>query len=85
MRERLEKQIESKAKFVHISTIHSLCANILRRNATYLDYGRNFEVIDEEDQVKILNEIYKNQKLIGVFYHLKWQLRLLVILKTNHV
>lgn len=52
MRERLEKQIENKAKFVHISTIHSLCANILRRNATYLDYGRNFEVIDEEDQVK---------------------------------
>lgn len=63
MRERLEKQIENKAKFVHISTIHSLCANILRRNATYLDYGRNFEVIDEEDQVKILNEIYKKSEI----------------------
>ena len=63
MRERLEKQIDDNAKFVHISTIHSLCANILRRNATYLDYGRNFEVIDEEDQVKILNEIYKKSEI----------------------
>lgn len=69
MRERLKNQIGDKAMMVHISTIHSLCANILRRNAQYVGYGRNFEVIDEEDQVKILNEIYKkadfNRKVLS--------------------
>ena len=59
MRERLNSVIGNEARFVHISTIHSLCAMILRRNATKLGYSRNFEVIDEDDQIKVLNEIYK--------------------------
>lgn len=63
MRERLNQAIDDKAKFVHISTIHSLCASILRRNAKVLGYERNFEVIDEDDQIKVLNEIYKKANI----------------------
>lgn len=59
MKERLEKLIPEAAKFVHISTIHSLCAKILRRNAHLLGFAKNFEVIDEDDQVKAIGEIYK--------------------------
>lgn len=63
MRERLEQAIGSDSKLVHISTIHSLCAMILRRNASKIGYARNFEVIDEDDQVKVLNEIYKKEDI----------------------
>lgn len=60
MRERLATLLENDAKLVHISTIHSLCAMILRRHAPKLGYSRNFEVIDEDDQIKVINEVYKN-------------------------
>lgn len=61
MKERLNTIIPHDAQFVHISTIHSLCARILRRNAEYLGYAKNFEVIDEDDQIKVISEIYKQQ------------------------
>ena len=62
MRERLNKLIGSKAAQVHISTIHSLCAMILRRNCA-LDFARNFEIIDEEDQLKVMTEIFKKNNI----------------------
>lgn len=63
MRERLNKLIGSKAAQVHISTIHSLCAMILRRNCEALDFARNFEIIDEEDQLKVMTEIFKKNNI----------------------
>lgn len=63
MRERLQSEIGSVAGLVHISTIHSLCATILRKNASAIGYARNFEIIDEEDQLKAMNEIYKQEDI----------------------
>lgn len=63
MRERLQKEIGAKASLVHISTIHSLCATILRKNYHAIGYARNFEIIDEEDQLKAMNEIYKKAEI----------------------
>lgn len=63
MRERLQSEIGSVANLVHISTIHSLCASILRKNASAIGYERNFEIIDEEDQLKAMNEIYKKENI----------------------
>lgn len=59
MRERLQHEIGNEASLVHISTIHSLCATILRKHANVIGFARNFEIIDEEDQLKAMNEIYK--------------------------
>ncbi len=59
MREHLQHEIGNEASLVHISTIHSLCATILRKNANVIGFARNFEIIDEEDQLKAMNEIYK--------------------------
>lgn len=63
MRERLQKEIGAKASLVHISTIHSLCATILRKNYHAIGFARNFEIIDEEDQLKAMNEIYKKAEI----------------------
>lgn len=59
MRERLEKSLGEEAYHVYMSTIHSMCARILRREITLLGYGKDFEIIDDEEGSKILSDIYK--------------------------
>lgn len=63
MRERLTGILDEQAKYLNISTIHSLCVKILRRYIDRIDYKRNFEIIDDEDSQKILNDIFKNQEV----------------------
>lgn len=69
MRERIMRLVGIESSGVFISTIHSLCAYILRRHIELLDYKRDFEIVDDEESLKILNEIYKdenfNRKMIS--------------------
>ncbi len=63
MRERLMGLLDEDATSLNISTIHSLCVKILRRYIDKLGYSRNFEIIDDEDVQKILNDIFKKQEI----------------------
>ncbi len=38
----------------HISTFHSFCVRVLRRNIEHLGYTRDFSIYDEDDQQRIL-------------------------------
>lgn len=58
MKERLAEMIGDKLKEVTISTFHSFCVRILRVEIKRLGYDNNFLILDEEDQLKIINEIY---------------------------
>ncbi len=60
MRERLYSILDDDAKLLNISTIHSLCVKILRRFIDKIGYKLSFEIIDDEDQIKILTDIYKD-------------------------
>ena len=60
MRERVMKLSGVNAKYVTISTIHALCARILRQTISKIGYGLNFEIVDEEDVNKIIVDIYKD-------------------------
>ena len=60
MKDRLVEIVGDKSYKLTISTFHSLCARILRREITRLGYNRNFEIVDEEDQLKIINEATAN-------------------------
>ena len=60
MRERLNKILNDKIKGLTISTFHSLCARILRMDIEYLGYNRHFDILDDEDQLKIINEALNN-------------------------
>ena len=42
-----------------ISTFHSSCARILRREIEKLGYTRSFGIYDDDDQMSVLKEIYK--------------------------
>ena len=63
MKERLEGILDDQAKFINISTIHSLCVKILRRFADRLGFTKSFEIIDDEDSEKILIDILKESNI----------------------
>lgn len=56
MKERLYNVVGIQIKYATISTFHALCAKILRQDIDALGYKKNFEIIDEEDQLKIIND-----------------------------
>ncbi|WGI36963.1 ATP-dependent helicase [Mesomycoplasma lagogenitalium] len=60
MKERIFDLVGIKAKNTMISTFHSLCNFILRREINKLeDYSSNFDILDPSDQKNILENIYR--------------------------
>ena len=59
MRERIEKLAGEGAGEVWVSTFHSGCAKILRRDIEKLGYSRSFSIYDDDDQMSALKEILK--------------------------
>ena len=69
MRERLDDYMGAiSSKQVHISTIHSLCNYILRRHIYHLGYERGFEIIDDDEMLKVLTEVYKEENIDRKLY-----------------
>ena len=60
MRERLINLVGAQAMELTIKTFHSLCAGILRREIGVLGYSPQFAIIDDEDQLKIIGDIIKD-------------------------
>ena len=68
MRDRVVGMCGNDAKYVTISTIHSLCARILRQTITKIGYEKNFEIIDDEDANKLISELYKELDLSRKYF-----------------
>ena len=49
-----------------ISTFHSLCVRLLRREIEALGYGRDFAIYDADDQVKVIRELLKSAGMDSV-------------------
>ena len=54
MRSRVEHLVDEGADAIWISTFHSACARILRRNADFLGYTSSFTIYDADDQKTLL-------------------------------
>jgi DNA helicase-2/ATP-dependent DNA helicase PcrA len=54
MRERVESLIGSTASGVWLSTFHSLCARLLRREAPKINLSRDFVIYDSSDQIAVV-------------------------------
>ena len=52
-------ELDCNAKFMHISTIHSFCASVLRREAQELDRNSNFSIYTEDEKHSMLKKIVK--------------------------
>ncbi|MBQ2879439.1 MAG: UvrD-helicase domain-containing protein, partial [Anaerotignum sp.] len=59
MKERVEKLVGEGARDMWISTFHSTCVRILRREIHHLDYENQFSIYDGDDQEKIMREAFK--------------------------
>ncbi len=61
MKERVEKMVAGGAN-VWISTFHSMCAKILRRDIDYLiPFTRDFSIYSESDSDKVAKEVLSNR------------------------
>ena len=68
MKSRVEDLIGTEAAGnAWISTFHSTCARILRRDIEKLGYSRSFVIYDDDDQTRVLKEIYKQLNLDDAF------------------
>ena len=61
MKERLGKMLGMEdTKWLWVSTFHSFCVRILREESNYITpYHKGFNIIDDDDQLKILRDILK--------------------------
>jgi len=59
MRERVSALVGESGEEVWVSTFHSMCARILRRDIEKLGYTRSFTIYDDDDQSSVIKEILK--------------------------
>ncbi len=63
MKERITQLVGEKAESAWISTFHSTCARILRRDIEKLGYTRSFTIYDDDDQSTVIKEILKRMNI----------------------
>lgn len=63
MKERIVSLVGSVAEEIWISTFHSMCVRILRRDIDRLGYSRNFSILDTSDQLSMIKQVLKQENL----------------------
>ena len=63
MRERVGKLIGDDARDVWISTFHSLCARLLRREAPAIGLSRDFVIYDSSDQQSAVKQVMRELQI----------------------
>lgn len=63
MRERVEETLGSDTKDMWISTFHSCCVRILRKDINRIGYNRSFVIYDSSDQVTLVKDCLKELNL----------------------
>src|SRR3989338_8475435 len=68
MKKRVERIIERDFKELWISTFHSACVRILRRDIDKLGFGRDFVIYDANDSLSLLKECMKELNISDDLY-----------------
>jgi len=65
MRNRIKTRINEKEKFdeIVISTFHGFCSYFIKAEAKQLGVANDFLVIDEDDQIEIIKDVIKKEKI----------------------
>lgn len=85
MKDRISKLLETNENDVWVSTFHSMCVRILRRDVDQIGYNRNFTIIDPSEQrtlmKRIINELnidpkkYDPRAILGTISNAKNELQ----------
>lgn len=63
MKERVGHLVGEAGKDLWVSTFHSTCVRILRRDIEPLGYSKSFVIYDDDDQTRLLKQILADMKL----------------------
>jgi DNA helicase-2/ATP-dependent DNA helicase PcrA len=63
MRDRITGLLGGAADEIWISTFHSMCVRILRRDIDRIGYNRNFTILDTTDQLSVIKAILKEKNI----------------------
>lgn len=63
MKARVETLVGEQAQVLWMSTFHSMCVRILRRDADRIGIERNFTIIDPTDQKSVIKDVLKNENI----------------------
>src|SRR5699024_10148017 len=59
MKERVNKLTGADGGQIWVSTFHSICVRILRRDIDRIGYNQNFTILDSGDQLSVIKQILK--------------------------
>jgi DNA helicase II / ATP-dependent DNA helicase PcrA len=63
MKERIQHILGPGADEIWISTFHSMCVRILRRDSDRMGINRNFSILDTTDQLSVIKTVLKEKNL----------------------
>ena len=63
MKERVEELVGKRARIMWVSTFHSACVRILRKEIVKLGYKSNFSIYDSQDQKRLMTLVIKDLDL----------------------
>ncbi|WP_373895317.1 DNA helicase PcrA [Virgibacillus natechei] len=60
MKGRVRRLVGPESEQMWVSTFHSMCVRILRRDIDRIGYNRNFTILDGGDQLSVIKQVLKN-------------------------
>ncbi|WP_310550685.1 DNA helicase PcrA [Paenibacillus glufosinatiresistens] len=63
MQERVSKLVGPEGRDIWVSTFHSMCVRILRRDIERIGFTSNFSILDSTDQLSVIRNIMKDQNI----------------------
>ncbi|BBI36088.1 DNA helicase PcrA [Cohnella abietis] len=63
MQDRVAKLIGPSGKDIWVSTFHSMCVRILRRDIERIGFGSNFSILDSTDQLSVIRNVMKDNNI----------------------
>lgn len=71
MKERINKLVTNSSEAIWVSTFHSFCSRVLRRDIEKIGYKRNFTIYDDDDQMSLIKSIVKEKGFDDKVYNPK--------------
>src|SRR5690625_188648 len=63
MKDRVNRLVGQGGDGMWVSTFHSMCVRILRRDIDRIGYSRNFTILDSGDQLTVIKNIMKDRNM----------------------
>src|SRR5690625_851958 len=60
MKTRVSRLVGPEGDYMWVSTFHSMCVRILRRDIDRIGYNSNFTILDSSDQLSVIKQVLRN-------------------------